>query len=111
MTEPFTFEFVSALLVTVGAVAAVWFRIEARIRISEAQLETRIAANAAAIKANSKEVSDLRIEVMREYASVKHLDKVESRLINALDRLTGEVKQMREAWAGVPSRTRRTGPK
>jgi uncharacterized membrane protein YqgA involved in biofilm formation len=89
-----TFEFVATVSVIVGVVFGVWWRIESRIKQVEAQ------------------VSSLRIEMIKDYASVSHLKEVEGRLIGALDRLTDEVSKLRAAWVSVPSqpvvRTRKT---
>lgn len=90
MTGPVTFEIIALMSAVVAAAFAVWWRIETRIRSVE-QL-----------------VATLRIEIMRDYASVSHLEKVERRLVDALRDLTTEVKQLRESWPVATKRRTRT---
>ena len=102
-----TWEIVLVIGAAIGAAIGIWFRIEGRIQIATNKLEARInKVEADATKAEGK-VAELKIEVMQNYASVGHLEKVEDRLIKAITELTTEVKQLRDAWVARPV-TRRT---
>lgn len=80
MTGAITFEFAATLAVAVGAVLGLWLHITRKID---------------AVKGD---VALLKLEVIQNYASVKHLDKVEGKLIGAIDRLIDEVAQMNKAF-------------
>lgn len=91
---PITLQTIVAALAVFGSLAGLWFRIDSRIKSSSDELSK-------SIETTRRDVEALRLEVMRDYASVSHLEKVESRLISSLDRLTEEVTKLREAWAGT----------
>lgn len=99
MTGAITFEFVAAACAILLASFAVWRWLEARFRMNEEKANMALKA-----------VDQLRLEVMRDYASVSHLEKVETRLVTALDRLTDEVSKLRETWTTSPSRRSRKAP-
>jgi len=96
---PITLQSIVAALAVFGSLAGLWFRIDSRIKSSSDELSRTI-------ETTRKDVEALRLELMRDYASMNHLEKVESRLISSLDRLTEEVTKLREAWAGTKAVTR-----
>lgn len=97
MTGHITFEFLawgaSVLSAVLLAAFAYWRWLEARFR----HLDDKIAMVWRA-------VDQLRLEMTRDYASVNHIEKVEQRLVLALDRLADEVTKLRETWSHPPAR-------
>ena len=56
-----------------------------------------VASSALQIAAEvKKEVSDLRVEILKEYASTRSLQAVEDRLSHGISDLTSEIRQLRE---------------
>ena len=100
MSNPVEISTIAVLVSVAGAAGGMWYRIETRLKSSERDLLQKI-------EKTKSEIDSLRIETMREYASVSHLEKVEARLVTALDRLTEEVSKLRETWADSKSVTRR----
>lgn len=96
MSGPITFELVAVIVAVLMAAFAFWRWLEARFKANEDKANMALKA-----------VDQLRLEVMRDYASVTHLEKVEGRLVSSLDRLTDEVTKLREAWVSGPSRRTR----
>lgn len=97
MSGPITWEMIGqigAVLIFAGVVVGY---INRRLIALEADLNAKI------IQLQSEQTA-LHLQVTREYASVNHLEKVESRLVTAIDKLIDEVHRLREAWMDVRPR-------
>ena len=97
MTGAITFEFVATVFAVL--VGAGWLWRAFTNKTAEIQREMR-----AEILKVKTEQSALQLQVARDYASVQHLEKVEGRLVNAIDRLIDEVKGLREAVSQARSK-------
>lgn len=101
MTGAITFEFVVAVCAVLAAAFAVWRWIEARFKATETKASAEASAAADKAETALKAVDGLRLDMIREYASVTHLKEVEQRLVAALDRLTDKID---ERWPATPRR-------
>jgi type II secretory pathway pseudopilin PulG len=95
MSGPITFDLVAVVSAVLLAAFAFWRWLEARFKASD--MEAKMAMKA---------VDQLRLDMIREYASVTHLKEVENRLVAALDRLTDKID---ERWPKSSTRSRKQG--
>lgn len=102
MTGAITFEFIAAVVGVLMVVGGIWFKIEAKINANVQKRESQIATVERVLHERinqvARDVNEHKIETMREYASVGHLEKVEGRLITAIEKLTEEVKAIGQSW-------------
>jgi hypothetical protein len=77
-----------------GAVLAVWWRIETRIK--EEGAAARAAAEAARKLAEraAKDLGDYKLEAMARYATAATLKETEERLVLAIERLTNQMERL-----------------
>lgn len=112
MTGAITYESVGMVFAVVCAAYFVWrtfnkraddLQKEHRAALLALEKDTEQATAAlrmdlqAQILALQTDLASLRTQVLRDYASVQHLEKVENRLIDAINRLTDKFEGVREA--------------
>lgn len=98
MSGPITWDALVGFLALAGALAGVWWRIEARIRFFEGRVQK-----------TRDDLNNYKLEVAEKYASVTHLKDVESRMVAALASLTKEVHELRGELADMFKRRRAAG--
>ena len=104
MTGPISFEFAGTLFLVASAVLVAWLQIQRKIKdASDAPWK--------AIEELRASHSSLREQVIRDYASVQTLEKLESKLVAAVDRLAEEVKIFSRAVIELKASERKPGPR
>ena len=78
-----TGEMVTLFLALSGAIAGIWWRVEAKIQAAEEAAEDAKA-----------ELARFQLTVAERYASMAHLKDVEVRLVTSIDRLTSQIDAM-----------------
>lgn len=104
MTGPISFEFAGTLFLVVSAVLAACLHIQRRIKDAS-------DASWKAIEELRASHSSLREQVLRDYASVQKLEKLESKLVAAVDRLAEEVKLFSRAVIELKASDRKPPPR
>jgi hypothetical protein len=104
MSGPISFEFAGTMFLVVSAVVAAWLQIQRKIKDSS-------DASWKAIDELRTSHSSLREQVIRDYASVQRLEKLESKLVAAVERLAEEVKTFSRAVIELKASERRPGPR
>lgn len=68
-----------------------WFSLQSKMAAAE-----KAAQEATLISMAAKEaLADLKLEVIKDFASIKHLQEVEQRLSGSIGELTSEIRQLR----------------
>lgn len=96
MNEALTLTSVGQLLGIIGALVALWWRVETRISQGSVDaMERAIKAEAKAEIAHSQ-LNDFKLEVTENYAKNGYLKDVEARIIQRFDAIVSELHGMRQ---------------
>lgn len=77
-----------------GAIAVLWWRMETRINEGHKSIKDHIAKEVSKREVLAGELSDHRLHVERYFVSSQTLEKTESRLINAIDKLSARLETL-----------------
>lgn len=94
MSGAITFELVTFLIVTGSAVAGVWWFLFNSILAARRELQSEI-------QRIRQEFTAYKLEVAQNYASVEHLKEVETRLVNAIEKLTDKLDTMPDRFSRI----------
>lgn len=87
-------ELVTFMIIVICALAGLWFRIENRIKIAEKRAEDALHLAETRLDTLTRDLTEHKLEVVRNYASVDHLKEVETRLADAINRLSSQLEKM-----------------
>ena len=106
MSGNITWEIALLIVAAIGSGLGVWLRIEGRIKLAETEAKREITYVEKKCLQVERALQDLKLEILKDFASVSHLEKVEDRLISAIRELTAEVKHLREFYTSDEGKSR-----
>jgi hypothetical protein len=100
MQGPVTWELVGLIAVIVAGALGLW-------RLVMSSIEDARETAARRLKEIEDQIAAFKIQVVREYATSNHIEKVEGKLVEAINKLIEEVKLLRDDLVATRTEVRK----